>query len=52
MYFAASLILLITVSLSSNTGDFVVIKPKTTFLSPVTFESDSKPPERSSSNSK
>ena len=38
-YFAASLILWITRSLSSSSGDFVVIRPRTTFLSGDTFAS-------------
>ena len=51
-YFAASLILWITRSLSSSSGDFVVIRPRTTFLSGDTFASGANPPDLSSSYSR
>ena len=43
IYFVACLILLITFSLSSRSGFFVVISPRTTFLSSDTFLSGAKP---------
>ena len=52
MYLAASCMRAITVSLSSNTGDFVVTKPNTTFLPSATYFKGSKLPERSSSYSR
>ena len=52
MYFAASCILEMIFSLSSNTGDFVVINPRTTFLSGDTLARGANPPERVSSYSK
>jgi len=51
-YLDASFILFITVVLFSNSGDFVVINPSTTFLFSPTDLSGWNPPERSSSYSK
>ena len=42
----------ITAALSSSSGRLVVTRPSTTFFSPLTAARGSKPPERSSSNSR
>jgi len=52
MYFVASLMRALITSLSSSSGRFVVMRPNTTFLLGDTSRNGSKPPERSSSNSK
>ena len=52
IYLAASWMRAITAALSSSSGRLVVTRPSTTFFSPLTAARGSKPPERSSSNSR